>query len=55
MDQLHFAAYSRVSSDEQTKASSSADQVRNTVDRLAHPFYDAWIVCAKSAPMSVGA
>ncbi len=55
MDQLHGAAYRRISRDKQTKGISSAHQVRNTVDRLAHPFYDAGTVCARSAPVSAGA
>ncbi len=53
MDEQHFA-YRRVSRDKQAKLTTVADQARNTVDRLAHPFYDA-CVCARSAFVSAGA
>lgn len=54
MDQLHFVASHRVSRDAQTKGNSPIHHV-STVDMLAHPFYDAWTVAARVAPVSAGA
>lgn len=54
MDQRHFATYCRVSRDAQIKDNSPVDQAR-TVDRLAHPFYDAGTVSVRKALVSAGA